>query len=504
MAVVELDRLTLAPGNRLLGLDLGEKTIGLALSDRLLMVATPMETLKRGKFAADAARLDIIISAQGIGGLVVGLPLNMDGSDGPSAQSARAFGRNWVNRSPLPLLFWDERLSTMAVTRTLLDADASRKRRGEVVDKMAAAYILQGALDRLRRLKIYSNMKDDSAPARFVWLPPGLRPPQAMVWRQERIFLLVGIAAMFAGFDTNIFGLAVPQIQASLHIPENQIGLTVSYFRIATLAALLLCSAADLIGRRRLLLITIFGQAIFTLLTAFAADYPQFVWTQILTRVFGYAEEMLCFVVIAEEIGAGARGWANGTLSALNYTGAGLASLAFLGVTVLPYGWRALYVIGAVPLFLVAFLRRSLPETRRFAAQEALTRTKSRWTEASRLLKDLAREYPLRLVTILIAAGAFGFGLSSASVLSSKYLQSVFHYTPLDVRSGIHSRRPDRTGAGDYRRTHFRPGGTKDHHLFSWSRSPASDLHFSIAAWEGHGCRHYGFCPFSDSFPVKP
>jgi len=156
MAVVELDRLTLAPDARLLGLDLGEKTIGLALSDRLLMVATPLETLKRGKFAADAARLDIIISEQGIGGLVVGLPLNMDGSDGPSAQSARAFGRNWVNRSTLPLIFWDERLSTMAVTRTLLDADASRKRRGEVVDKMAAAYILQGALDRLRRLKAAS------------------------------------------------------------------------------------------------------------------------------------------------------------------------------------------------------------------------------------------------------------------------------------------------------------------------------------------------------------
>lgn len=153
MAVVELDRLSLAPDARLLGLDLGEKTIGLALSDRLLMVATPMETLKRGKFATDAAQLDIIISAQGIGGLVVGLPLNMDGSDGPSAQSARAFGRNWVNHSALPLIFWDERLSTMAVTRTLLDADASRKKRGEVVDKMAAAYILQGALDRLRRLK---------------------------------------------------------------------------------------------------------------------------------------------------------------------------------------------------------------------------------------------------------------------------------------------------------------------------------------------------------------
>ena len=156
MGIVSPDVLeeVLPPGARLLGLDLGEKTIGLALSDRLLTVATPLETLKRGKFSADAARLENIISAQGIGGLVVGLPLNLDGSDGPSAQSARAFGRNWAARSDMPLAFWDERLSTMAVTRTLLDADQSRKRRGEVVDKMAAAYILQGALDRLRHLKM--------------------------------------------------------------------------------------------------------------------------------------------------------------------------------------------------------------------------------------------------------------------------------------------------------------------------------------------------------------
>src|SRR6202012_2396650 len=146
MAVTEIAALTLAPGQRLLGLDLGEKTIGLALSDRLLTVATPMQTLKRGKFGPDAARLDIIISEQGVGGLVVGLPLNMDGSDGPSAQSARAFARNWAGRSQIPLVLWDERLSTVAVTRTLIEADASRKRRSEVVDRMAAAYILQGAL----------------------------------------------------------------------------------------------------------------------------------------------------------------------------------------------------------------------------------------------------------------------------------------------------------------------------------------------------------------------
>jgi len=153
VAVVTLEELKIVPGLRLLGLDLGEKTIGLALSDTLLSVATPMQTLKRGKFGPDAARLDIIISEQGVGGLVVGLPLNMDGSDGPSAQSARAFGRNWAGRSALPVVFQDERLSTSAVTRTLLEADASRRRRSDVVDKMAAAYMLQGALDRLRNLR---------------------------------------------------------------------------------------------------------------------------------------------------------------------------------------------------------------------------------------------------------------------------------------------------------------------------------------------------------------
>jgi putative Holliday junction resolvase len=153
LAVIALEELSLPAGLRLLGLDLGEKTIGLALSDRLLSVASPFQTLKRGKFGADAARIDHIISVEGVGGLVVGLPLNMDGSDGPSAQSARAFGRNWAGHSPIPLVFQDERLSTSAVTRTLLEADASRRRRDEVVDKMAAAYILQGALDRLRNIR---------------------------------------------------------------------------------------------------------------------------------------------------------------------------------------------------------------------------------------------------------------------------------------------------------------------------------------------------------------
>lgn len=137
---------------RLLGLDLGTKTIGLALSDVERRIASPLETIQRVKFGLDAAALLKIAEKHAVAGLVIGLPLNMDGSEGPRAQSTRAFIRNLAPLTALPIVFWDERLSTLAVTRTLLDADASRARRAAVVDKMAAAYILQGALDRLARL----------------------------------------------------------------------------------------------------------------------------------------------------------------------------------------------------------------------------------------------------------------------------------------------------------------------------------------------------------------
>jgi len=142
----------LKPGGRLLGLDVGSKTIGLALSDATRSVATPLSTIKRTKFTKDAAQLSEVIEAHDISALIIGLPLNMDGSEGPRAQSVRAFARNLAMHVSLPVAFWDERLSTAAAERTLLEADASRKRRGEVIDKMAAAIILQGALDRLRNL----------------------------------------------------------------------------------------------------------------------------------------------------------------------------------------------------------------------------------------------------------------------------------------------------------------------------------------------------------------
>jgi putative Holliday junction resolvase len=133
----------------LIGLDLGTKTIGLAISDPGRRIASPLHTIRRTKFRADAEALLKVVAERGIAGLVLGLPLNMDGSEGPRAQATRAFARNLSQLTALPILFWDERLSTAAVTRTLLEADASRRRRDAVVDKLAAAYILQGLLDRL-------------------------------------------------------------------------------------------------------------------------------------------------------------------------------------------------------------------------------------------------------------------------------------------------------------------------------------------------------------------
>ena len=138
--------------SRLLGLDLGTKTIGLALSDISLTVASPLITLARSKFANDARELLAVVDKQEVGGLVIGLPVSMDGQEGPRCQATRQFAANLLKLRDLPITFWDERLSTAAVTRTLLEADASRKRRAEVVDKMAAAYILQGALDARPRL----------------------------------------------------------------------------------------------------------------------------------------------------------------------------------------------------------------------------------------------------------------------------------------------------------------------------------------------------------------
>jgi len=143
----------LPPMRALTGLDLGTVTIGVAVSDSFLTVATPLETIRRKKFGVDAKRLLEIMADRHIGGIILGLPFNMDGSEGPRCQSTRAFARNLEKLTDIPIGFWDERLSTVAAERALLEADTSRKRRGVVIDHVAAGFILQGALDRIRHLR---------------------------------------------------------------------------------------------------------------------------------------------------------------------------------------------------------------------------------------------------------------------------------------------------------------------------------------------------------------
>ena len=153
MAVIDLLELPahVPSGQGLLGLDLGEKTIGVAIADSTFSIASPLELIRKTKFTAEAERLFKLMETRRAGGIVVGLPVNMDGTEGPRCQSNRAFARNLLRLKDIPIAFWDERMSSMAVNRMLIgEADVTRARRAELVDKAAAAWILQGALDRLR------------------------------------------------------------------------------------------------------------------------------------------------------------------------------------------------------------------------------------------------------------------------------------------------------------------------------------------------------------------
>jgi putative holliday junction resolvase len=155
MAEVSLTKIAKSrkPASRLMCLDLGSKTIGLALSDVSLMIASPLGTIKRTKFTHDAKTLEALIDEHNVGGLIIGLPINMDGSEGPRCQSTRQFSINLLERRDIPLAFWDERLSTVAIERVLIEEiDMTRKRRAKIIDKVAATYILQGALDALQPL----------------------------------------------------------------------------------------------------------------------------------------------------------------------------------------------------------------------------------------------------------------------------------------------------------------------------------------------------------------
>jgi len=250
-----------------------------------------------------------------------------------------------------------------------------------------------------------------------------IRPPEPIPPEHQRLLLLVGAGSFFANYDLNIYGFAMPQIQAGLNIAEGDISTLNATFRLGVIPAIGLTYLADLIGRRTLLLVTLAGAIFATLATSFATTETSFLIAQGLARVFIYTEEMLCVVIIAEEFSERTRGWGIGALGAMGALGAGSASLVFAAVNMLPFGWRALYVIGAVPLVWLLWARRRMPETKRFEASVARG-------HALKPLIELISAYPGRLALLVAATIPFSFGIANAVIFISKVLQSTHGWAP--------------------------------------------------------------------------
>jgi putative MFS transporter len=266
----------------------------------------------------------------------------------------------------------------------------------------------------------------------YTWryAPPFMRPPFPVSAGNMRILGLIGVASLLSGYDVQIFGLVAKQFLAEFGRDAADTGPTVALFRLGVFGALALCLLADVIGRRTLLLFTIAGMALGTLATAFAPTFETAVAAQFVTRVFAYTEDMLCIVVIAEELEERSRGWALGVVAALGALGAGLAILTFAAVDIIPQGWRGIYVIGAVPLLLVAWMRRRLPETRRFQALRESGVGRQPLRDLWRPMAALLRLYPLRMAIIMVVAFIFAFGTAPAIILLPTYLQSDLAFAP--------------------------------------------------------------------------
>lgn len=252
-----------------------------------------------------------------------------------------------------------------------------------------------------------------------------IRPPEAIPREHRSLLLLVGAAYFIAGYDVNIYGFAAKQIQASFSIPEENIGIVIALFRLGILPALALAYLADRIGRRNLLMITLAGAAVTTVWTAFAQTLTEFIAAQTIARIFIYTEEILCMVVIAEEFSERTRGWAAGQLGALGALGGGAAAIVFALVGLLPFGWRAIYALGAIPLLWLLWARRALPETRRF-------RERAKQGTVSPLL-SIVRNYPSRLLLLVALCLLFGMAVGTAVPLTSSYLQGTHQWLPWQV-----------------------------------------------------------------------
>lgn len=245
---------------------------------------------------------------------------------------------------------------------------------------------------------------------------------------------VLGAANLIDSYDVAIMGLALPQIQQGLGIAEAEIGTVTALIRLGVMPALVLTVLADYVGRRRLVLLTVLGFTACTFLTAFSQDTEQFTALQFLARIFVAGEGMLAVVVIAEEFGARTRGWGIGMLAAMGTLGHGLAALVFAVVNQLPFGWRALYVIGVVPLLMIAWFRRSLGETRRFTEQKRRrTEGAGRLLDVLQPLRSLLRMYPGRLIALCAALLPVAFVLETAVIFVSKTLQEVHGYTPPQI-----------------------------------------------------------------------
>jgi len=264
-------------------------------------------------------------------------------------------------------------------------------------------------------------------PKRPWWLPPFLGPIPDVEDRHVSLLGAVALALLFEEYDLAMLTAALPQIAATLQMAETDFGLYLGLIRLGALPAFALIPVADRIGRRRVFLGSLVGTAIATLLTAFCQTPAQFVGCQMLTRTFFVAGTAIAFVIIAEEFPADHRGWGIGMLGALGASGHGIAMALFSNIHRLPYGWRSLYAVGIVPLLLFPYLRRRLPETRRYA-QHALEAGTGSYSLAP--LIALAREYPARSIGISIAGFLPSVGLVGAFQFTGYFTQTVHAWSP--------------------------------------------------------------------------
>jgi putative MFS transporter len=283
------------------------------------------------------------------------------------------------------------------------------------------------------QLSQLSDPDESSAIGRLPWALRRLGAPASLTRHQRHVLRVVGVASLFANYGLGVMGLALPQIQAGLHVAEAEVGGVTALVQLGMIPALLLTVLADHFGRRRLLLITILGFSLCAVLTAFVRTADEFVVAQFLARVFIASNTMLAVVVIAEEFTADTRGWGIGMVGALGALGHGLASIVFSGVNVLPYGWRALYAFGVLPLLLLPRFRRTLRETPRFARHhEAHQYTTGLWASLEPL-RSVARMYPGRMVALCAALFPSALIFETATIFQAKFLQEAHHYAPATV-----------------------------------------------------------------------